>query len=112
MTVEQLARDYKQLMAVTNSLASALQSIDIFETYNGKNDKRYWSSHNCWLYKGEAIANVNAAQLELSVAKFKDLMHTINSNEELKMLLQGIEIEKINEPNIQDEAPNRYDDIY
>ncbi len=74
MTVEQLARDYKQLMAVTNSLASALQSIDIFETYNGKNDKRYWSSHNCWLYKGEAIANVNTAQLELSVAKFKELM--------------------------------------
>jgi hypothetical protein len=26
--------------------------------------------------------------------------------------LQGIEIEKINEPDIQDEAPNRYDDIY
>jgi hypothetical protein len=112
MTVEQLARDYKQLMAVTNSLASALQSIDIFEKYNGKNEKRHWSSHNCWLYKGEAIANVNAAQIELSLAKFKELMHNLNSDDELKMLLQGIEIEKINEPNIQDEAPNRYDDIY
>jgi hypothetical protein len=115
MTVEQLARDYKQLMAVTNSLASALQSIDIFQKYNEESTlatRRIWSNYNCWLYKGEAIANVNAEQIELSVAKFEDLMHAVNSNQELKMLLQGIEIEKINEPDIQDEAPNRYDDIY
>jgi hypothetical protein len=112
MTVEQLAVDYKQLMAVTTSLAAALQSIDIFEKYPEGTDRRWWSNHNCWLYKGEAIANVNAAYIEKSVESFKLLMYTIDSNQELKMLLQGIEINKINEPHIQDETPNRYDDIY
>ena len=111
MTVEQLAKDYKQLMAVTNSLATALQSFDIIESYKGTDGKRWWSNHNCWLYKGEAIANVNEAQVSISIEKFKNLMSNLSNNQELKMLLQGIEIEKINESH-QDEAPNRHDDIY
>jgi hypothetical protein len=89
MTVEQLASDYKQLMAVTNYLAAALQNVDIYENYDGKDSRRYWCNHNCWLYPGEAIANVNASQIEISVAKFKELMQNIDSNSELKTLLKS-----------------------
>ena len=101
MTVEQLANDYKQLMAVTNYLASAMQSIDIFQKYNEEStlaNRRIWSNYNCWLYQGEAIANVNYAQIELAVEKFKKLMETINHNQELKMLLQGKDMSIINAP--------------
>jgi hypothetical protein len=101
MTVEQLASDYKQLMAVTNYMASAMQSIDIFQKYNEEStlaNRRIWSNYNCWLYQGEAIANVNYAQIELAVEKFKKLMETINHNQELKMLLQGKDMSIINAP--------------
>lgn len=98
MTLEQLASDYLQLLAVTNSMASALQSIEVLELYPKDQDKRFWSRHNCWVYKGEAIANINEAQIQISLEKFKDLMHTIDSNQELKMLLQGLSINTINEP--------------
>lgn len=101
MTVEQLASDYKQLMAVTNYLASALQSIDIFEKYNENNtlaSRRIWSNYNCWLYQGEAIANVNYAEIELAIEKYKTLLEAINHKQELKMLLQGMDMSIINAP--------------
>ena len=97
MTLQQLASDYKQLMAVTNSLASCLEHIEILDKYPEGKERRQWSSHNCWIYKGDAIANVNLAQMDISLEKYKQLMHNINSSQELKMLLQGIEIDKINE---------------
>lgn len=101
MTVEQLANDYKQLMAVTNYLATALQSIDIFQKYDESNtlaSRRIWSDYNCWLYQGEAIANVNYAEIELAIEKYKTLLETINHNQELKMLLQGKGMDIINAP--------------
>lgn len=101
MTIEQLANDYKQLMAVTNYLASALQSIDIFEKYNESNtlaSRRIWSNYNCWLYQGEAIANVNYAEIDLAVEKYKQLMENIKHNQELKMMLQGVDMSIINAP--------------
>lgn len=98
MTLEQLASDYLQLLAVTNSMASALQSIEVLESYPKDQDRRFWTRHNCWVYKGEAIANINEAQIQISLEKFRDLMHTIDSNQELKMLIQGIDLKTINAP--------------
>ena len=97
MTLNQLASDYKQLMAVTNSLVSCLENIEILDKYPEGKERRQWSSHNCWIQRGDAIANVNLAQIEISLEKYKQLMHTINSSQELKMLLQGVELDKINE---------------
>lgn len=98
MTLEQLASDYLQLLAVTNSMASALQSIEVLESYPKEQERRFWTRHNCWVYKGEAIANINEAQIQISLEKFKDLMHTIDSNQELKMLILGIDLKTINAP--------------
>ena len=98
MTLEQLASDYLQLLAVTNSMASALQSIEVLESYPKDQERKFWTRHNCWVYKGEAIANINEAQIQISLEKFKDLMHTIDSNQELKMLIQGIDLKTINAP--------------
>ena len=97
MTLNKLASDYKQLMAVTNSLVSCLENIEILDKYPEGKERRQWSSHNCWIQRGDAIANVNLAQIEISLEKYKQLMHTINGSQELKLLLQGIEIDKINE---------------
>ena len=98
MTLEQLASDYLQLLAVTNSMALALQSIEVLESYPKDQERRFWTRHNCWVYKGEAIANINEAKIQISLEKFKDLMHTIDSNQELKMLIQGIDLKTINAP--------------
>ena len=98
MTLEQLASDYLQLLAVTNSMALALQSIEVLESYPKDQERRFWTRHNCWVYKGEAIANINEAQIQISLEKFKDLMHTIDSNQELKMLILGIDLKTINAP--------------
>ena len=52
MTLEQLASDYKQLLTVTNSLASCLQGIDIIEQHPGdrkdRKSTRLNSSHE-WI---------------------------------------------------------------
>ena len=100
MTLEQLAEEYKQLFYVACAMSAALQRIDLLEKYpdERENKKRFWSHYNCWIYENEAIANVNFADIENSVEKFKEMMHNIDRNQELKMFLSGIDLKTINSP--------------
>jgi len=104
MSIEQLLIEYKNLLQITKSLAETLSNIEILEKYPEEREKRFWSNHHCWLYKDDAVALVNLAQINFSLETFKSFTYNIDSNQELKMLLQGLSINTINEPQKINEA--------
>jgi len=96
MTLQQLAEEYKKLLGVTNFFATVIQEMEILQHYPEGRTGRIWSNHSCWIYEGDAIANIPGQRTLLSIVRYKELMEKINENPELKLLIQGVDLNTIN----------------